>query len=61
MKKYINKDVEVLFEQEDNGFFKGHTNNYLVVKCKGKKLENRLVNVKIIEEDNLELKGQMKM
>ncbi len=61
LKKYINKDVEVLFEQEDNGFFKGHTNNYLVVKCKGKKLENRLVNVKIIEEDNLELKGQMKM
>ena len=61
LKKYINKDVEVLFEQEDNVFFKGHTNNYLVVKCKGKKLENRLVNVKIIEEDNLELKGQMKM
>lgn len=61
LKKYINKDVEVLFEQEDNGFFKGHTNNYLVVKCKGKKLENRLVNVKIIEEDNLELKGQMEM
>ena len=61
LRKYINKDVEVLFEQEDNGFFKGHTNNYLVVKCKGKKLENRLVNVKIIEEDNLELKGQMKM
>jgi threonylcarbamoyladenosine tRNA methylthiotransferase MtaB len=61
LRKYINKDVEVLFEQEDNGFFKGHTNNYLVVKCKGKNLENRLVNVKIIEEDKLELKGQIKM
>lgn len=61
LKKYVNKEVEVLFEQEDNEFFKGHTNNYLVVKCKGKKLENRLINVKIVEEDNLELKGQMEM
>ena len=61
LKKYINKDVEVLFEQKDNGFFKGHTNNYLVVKCKGENLENRLVNVRIVEEDKLELKGQMKM
>ena len=61
LKKYINKDVEVLFEQEDNGFFKGHTNNYLVVKCKGENLENRLVNVRIVEEDKLELKGQIKM
>lgn len=61
LKKYINKDVEVLFEQEDNGFFKGHTNNYLVVKCKGENLENRLVNVRIVEEDKLELKGQIEM
>ena len=61
LKKYINKDVEVLFEQKDNGFFKGHTNNYLVVKCKGENLENRLVNVRIVEEDKLELKGQIKM
>ena len=61
LKKYVNKDVEVLFEQEDNGFFKGHTNNYLVVKCKGKSLENILTNVKIIEENNLELEGQIKM
>ena len=60
LKKYINKDVEVLFEQEDNGFFKGHTNNYLVVKCKGENLGNRLVNVRIVEEDKLELKGQVK-
>ena len=61
LKKYINKDVEVLFEQEDNGFFKGHTNNYLVVKCKGENLENRLVNVRIVEEDKLEIKGQIRM
>ena len=59
LKKYINKEIEVLFEQEENGYYKGHTSNYLLVKCKGKKLENKLTMVKIIEENNLELIGQI--
>ena len=31
LKKYINKEIEVLFEQEENGEFKGHTTNYMVI------------------------------
>lgn len=60
LKKYINKEVKVLFEQEENGYFKGHTSNYLLVKCKGKKLENKLITVKIVDENKLELIGQTK-
>ena len=59
LQKYINKDVEVLFEQEENGYTKGHTTNYLVVKTKGKKLENKIVKTKIIKEDDLELLGEI--
>lgn len=34
LKSYIGKDVEVLFEEEENGFLKGHTANYIMVKSK---------------------------
>ena len=41
------------------GFFKGHTKNYIVVNAKGKNLENRIANVKIAKETNLELYGEL--
>ena len=53
--KYINKKVEVLFEQEENGYFKGHTTNYIVVNAKGNNLENKIEQVEVIKENNLEL------
>lgn len=53
--KYINKKVEVLFEQEENGFYKGHTTNYIIVNVKGNKLENTIEEVEVIKENNLEL------
>ena len=53
--KYINKKVEVLFEQEENGFYKGHTTNYVVVNVKGNNLENRIEQVEVVKENNLEL------
>lgn len=34
LKCYIGKDVEVLFEEEENGILKGHTANYIMVKSK---------------------------
>jgi len=32
LKEYIGKEVEVLFEEEKNGEFVGHTKNYMVIK-----------------------------
>ena len=31
---YINKEVEVLFEEEKEGMYKGHTENYILVYYK---------------------------
>ena len=57
--KYINKEVEVLFEQEQNGYINGHTSNYMVVKIKEKNVENEILKVKILNEENLELIGEI--
>ena len=54
---YIGKEVEVLFEKEENGYTKGHTSNYLLVKVKDKSIENKIVKVKIVDRENLELVG----
>lgn len=45
--QYIGKIVEVLFEEKDGDFFKGHTKNYITVLTKGEGLENCIKEVKI--------------
>ena len=53
---YIGKDVEVLFEEKDGEFYKGHTANYIMVKYKTEEnLENKLKTVKITGKENLSL------
>lgn len=49
--KYIGKDVEVLFEERDGDFIKGHTKNYIVVKLKtnSDELVNKITCVKVSE------------
>ena len=59
LKGYIGKEIEVLFEQKEGEYFKGHTSNYIVVKTKNKRLENRLLKIKITKEDGLELVGDI--
>jgi len=46
--EYVGKTVEVLFEEKDGDFFKGHTTNYIEVWAKGEGLENviRMVDIK---------------
>ena len=47
-KQYIGKEVEVLFEEEQEGFYIGHTKNYMMIKIKSKEnLENRIQKVLI--------------
>lgn len=53
-KKYVGKEVEVLWEEEKEGFYKGHTKNYILAylkidKEKEKKLENTVTKAKCIE------------
>ncbi len=44
--KYIGKEVEVLFEEEKECIYKGHTQNYIMVCCKSnEKLENQIKKV----------------
>lgn len=50
-KSYIGKKVEVLFEEVQDGYIKGHTTNYMMVKCKSdnEELTNKIVTVKVID------------
>ena len=54
---YIGKTVNVLFEEFENGFFKGHTKNYIMVNVPGtKEQENLFVNniLSVLVEENRE-------
>ena len=43
---YIGKNVEVLFEEEKDGMYKGHTQNYIMVYCQSKEnLDNKIMDV----------------
>ena len=47
--KYIGKEVEILFEEEKNGFYQGHTKNYILALCKSdKNIENKILKAKCI-------------
>lgn len=49
-KLYIGKIVEVLFEEKDGDYYKGHTKNYIVVKYKtDENIENKIMNVMVKE------------
>jgi len=60
LKKYINKEVEVLIEHTKIGdLYKGHTKNYIVVNVKGDNLNNKILKTYIVKEENLELIGEI--
>ena len=56
LKKYLNKEVKVLFEESNGEFLKGHTGNYILVKAKVDNTKlNEIVSVKVtsVETENL--------
>ena len=56
--KYIGQKLEVLFEEREKEYIKGHTSNYIMVKAVGNKKDtNKILNVKINECDENELIG----
>lgn len=60
-KKYINKNLEVLVEEFEDGYYKGHTTNYIMVKIQEntKNLQNKIVTVKIIDNEGIDLIGKI--
>ena len=58
LNEYIDKEIDVLFEDESDGFWKGHTSNYLVVRIvSNENLTNQLKKIKINKVIGLELEG----
>lgn len=56
LKTYIGKEIEVLFEEKDGDFYKGHTANYIMVKTKtNRDLCNKIEKVRVEDIENLEL------
>lgn len=50
--QYIGKEVEVLFEDREKEYYKGHTQNYILVKYKtAEELENTIKTVKVFTAD----------
>jgi len=58
-RSYIGQTVEVLVEEKEGEYYKGHTRNYLLVHIKSeeKKIENEIVKVKIENAKNEILLG----
>lgn len=53
---YIGKKVQVLFEEKEGEYYKGHTTNYMMIQLKSNEnLENKIETVKIdtIEKDKI--------
>ena len=57
--KQIGKVLDVLFEEQDGEYIKGHTTNYIMVKVPKENLENQIRKVEILELDQLELIGKI--
>jgi len=59
LKQYIGKEIEVLFEEFDGDYYKGHTSNYILVNCKSNTdICNNIKKILIEDTKNLELMGQ---
>ena len=59
---YLGKNIEVLFEEIEGEFIKGHTANYIIVKvkCSDKNnFDNQIRSVKIVETSEEALIGKM--
>ena len=49
-KDYIGKKVEILFEEKKNGYFQGHTKNYILALYKTEEnIENHILSLKCVD------------
>ena len=53
LESYIGKEIEVLFEEKEGDFYKGHTSNYIMAKVKSDEdLENKILKVYVNKRDD---------
>jgi len=58
MEKQIGKNCNVLFEEKQDGFWQGHSENYILIRVKSDEdLKNKVLTVKIKEKGNDFLTG----
>ena len=51
-KTYLGKEVEVLFEEEKNGIWQGHTKNYILAHYKTEEnMENKMMKLTCIQAE----------
>ncbi len=61
LENYIGKNIQVLFEEKEGDYIKGHTGNYLLVKAKGgDNYLNKIIEINVIESENDYLIGNIK-
>ena len=54
----VGKELEVLWEEREGEYIKGHTTNYKIVKIPYKQIENTISKAKIEKVESLELIGK---
>lgn len=59
LRTFIGQVREVLFEQEEDGFFTGHIPEYCLVRAKGEHLHNQVLPVRITGLDGTTLSGEV--
>ena len=58
--QFLNKEVDVLFETIKNGYYVGHSSNYLEVLVKSDiDLTNQILKVKITKINEENMKGEL--
>ena len=52
-KGYIGKDIDVLIEEKEGDYYKGHTDNYILAKVKSNEdIVNKIVKAKVYDAEN---------
>lgn len=51
-KKFYNRTMKVLIEEEKDGYFYGHTANFIKVKVSGNFVQNEIYDI-LLTEDNI--------
>ena len=51
IEEHVGKEFEVLFENEEDSVWQGHSADYILCKMKGKELHGRLLKVRAIKAD----------
>lgn len=59
MQSFVNKETEVIFETEENGFVKGHSSQYFPVYAKDVPLHRGIERIKLVKYEDGKLFGEV--